>query len=58
VSEMTSIVRNLDGIPVSGKMGDVGTMRVSRAESALLTSARGDHLRVGTHERDRDFGAG
>jgi hypothetical protein len=32
-------------------------MRVSRAESALLASARENHLRVGTHERDRDFGA-
>jgi hypothetical protein len=48
VSEITSIVKNLDGIAVSGKMGDVGAMRVSRAESALLASAREDHLRVGT----------
>jgi hypothetical protein len=46
VSEITSIVRNLNGIAVSGKMGDVGAMRVSRAESALLASARENTLQI------------
>eukprot|EP00962_Isochrysis_galbana_P039640 scaffold14246_cov105-Isochrysis_galbana.AAC.13 len=37
-------------------MGNAGAMRMSRADSALLTRAGEDHLGIGTHERDGDSG--
>eukprot|EP00962_Isochrysis_galbana_P054124 scaffold25647_cov112-Isochrysis_galbana.AAC.2 len=45
---------------MSGEMGNAGAMRMSRADSALLSSllarAGEDHLGIGTHERDGDSG--
>eukprot|EP00962_Isochrysis_galbana_P055111 scaffold26803_cov83-Isochrysis_galbana.AAC.2 len=34
VSEVATVVRNLDGIAMSGEMGNAGAMRMSRADSA------------------------
>eukprot|EP00962_Isochrysis_galbana_P013207 scaffold3767_cov114-Isochrysis_galbana.AAC.6 len=39
VSEVATVVRNLDGIAMSGEMGNAGAMRKSRADSALLARA-------------------
>lgn len=56
MSEVATVVRNLDGIAMSGEMGNAGAMRMSRADSALLARAGEDHLGIGTHERDGDSG--
>eukprot|EP00962_Isochrysis_galbana_P008920 scaffold2489_cov110-Isochrysis_galbana.AAC.3 len=56
VSEVATVVRKLDGIAMSGEMGNAGAMRMSRADSALLARAGEDHLGIGTHERDGDSG--
>eukprot|EP00962_Isochrysis_galbana_P008491 scaffold2352_cov103-Isochrysis_galbana.AAC.6 len=56
VSEVATVVRNLDGIAMSGEMGNAGAIRMSRADSALLARAGQDHLGIGTHERDGDSG--
>jgi len=49
VSEIAAIMRAMDRIAMRSAMRDVGPMSMGRAESALLTSPREDHLRVGTH---------
>eukprot|EP00962_Isochrysis_galbana_P009756 scaffold2709_cov122-Isochrysis_galbana.AAC.3 len=36
VSEVATVVRNLDGIAMSSEMGNAGAMRMSRADGALL----------------------
>eukprot|EP00962_Isochrysis_galbana_P037079 scaffold12921_cov87-Isochrysis_galbana.AAC.3 len=54
--EVATVVRNLDGIAMSGEMGNAGAMRMSRADSALLARAGEDHLGIGTHERGGDSG--
>eukprot|EP00962_Isochrysis_galbana_P005904 scaffold1589_cov111-Isochrysis_galbana.AAC.8 len=49
VSEVATVVRNLDGIAMSGEMGNAGKMRMSRADNALLARAGEDHLGSGTN---------
>eukprot|EP00962_Isochrysis_galbana_P026282 scaffold8140_cov134-Isochrysis_galbana.AAC.1 len=45
VSEVATVVRNLDRIAMSGEMGNAGVMRMSRADSALLARAGGRQRR-------------
>eukprot|EP00962_Isochrysis_galbana_P033028 scaffold10979_cov124-Isochrysis_galbana.AAC.3 len=49
VSEVATVVRNLDGIAMSGEMGNSGAVRMSRADSALLARAGEDLISASRH---------